>query len=66
MNRVDELEHAVRTLSPKELADFRDWFSNFDAEIWEAEIEADARSGKLDFLINEARDDIREGRTEEL
>ena len=26
---------------------FRDWFARFDAELWDQQIEADAKSGKV-------------------
>jgi hypothetical protein len=37
----------VQSLSGEELKAFRDWFADFDAEVWDAEIEADSKNGKL-------------------
>ena len=34
-NIVEEIERAVRKLSPEELAAFRAWFAEFDAEVWD-------------------------------
>jgi hypothetical protein len=38
----------------------------FDAQIWDAQIEADAQAGKLDGLINEALADYKAGKAREL
>jgi hypothetical protein len=59
---VQQLEQAVRQLSPEELASFRIWFAQFDAEVWDRQIEADVLAGRLDQLADEALQDLREGR----
>ena len=38
MNRVENIESQVKSLSPEELKGFRDWFARFDAEVWDAQI----------------------------
>ncbi len=50
MSTVEDIEKAVTNLSPDELARFRRWFEEFDAARFDAKIERDARSGKLDRL----------------
>ena len=52
--------------SPEELAKLRDWFAEYDAEVWDRQMEADAKSGKLDRLAERALRDFAEGRTKEL
>jgi hypothetical protein len=54
MGAVEKLELLVKSLSPEELAKFREWFAEFDAQIWDRQIEADAAAGKLDRLIDES------------
>ena len=54
MGRVETIEKAVRKLSDEELATFREWFAQFDAEAWDRELEADIASGKLDALVKQA------------
>jgi hypothetical protein len=63
---VSEIEKAVAELSPEELARFREWFEEFDAQAWDEQIEADAKSGKLDSLADQARRDYRAGKAKEL
>ncbi len=65
-NRLVELETAVEHLSEQEYDEFRRWFLERDWETWDRDIEADAAAGKLDFLIQEARDAKRTGRLRNL
>jgi hypothetical protein len=63
---VQELQSAVSQLSTDELARFRKWFDEFDAELWDRQFEEDAKSGKLDRLANQAIADFRAGKCKEL
>ena len=66
MGNVKTIEKAVESLPPSELAEFRRWFAEFDAAVWDKQIEQDAASGKLDGLAAEALADYRAGPTREL
>lgn len=55
MSKVNDLERQVQSLSADELAAFRQWFAEFDADVWDRQLEADAKSGKLDSLAERAR-----------
>jgi hypothetical protein len=63
MSRVERIEGQVKSLSIEELKDFRDWFARFDAEVWDAQIEADATNGKLQSLAERALRDHESGRS---
>ena len=63
---IQEIEQAITELSEKELAHFREWFEEFDAEAWDDQIERDAKSGKLDKLADKAIRDFRAGKAKEL
>lgn len=65
MSTIAEIENAVRQLPAADLAAFRTWFAEFDAENWDREFESDVKSGKLDWLRDEALRDLREGRCTE-
>ena len=58
MSTVKDIEEAVLTLSTTELAAFREWFAEFDAEAWDRQIERDAAAGRLDALADEAIADL--------
>lgn len=66
MTTIQEIEEAVVRLSQDDLACFSDWFSQFSASVWDARIDADARSGKLDPLADAALKSLEEGRCTEL
>jgi hypothetical protein len=61
MSDVKAIESAVRSLPPKELAEFRRWFAEYDSAAWDAQIEQDLAGGKLNSLVSEAQADFASG-----
>jgi hypothetical protein len=57
---------AVRKLPKRELARFRQWFAEYDAAQWDAELERDVASGQLAKFEREALRDLKAGRTTDL
>ena len=66
MTTTEDIEKAVEQLAPRELARFRAWFEAFDAERFDAAIERDIKSGKLDGFAEEALAAHRAGKSREL
>ena len=66
MSKVKEIETVIESLSEEEYARLRQWFSERDWEKWDRQIEADAESGKLNFLIKEALDEKAKRKLKEL
>ena len=66
MSPVEDIERAVRQLEPEDLATFRHWFGEFDAEVWDRQIEEDITAGRLDALADQALRDRHEGHCTEL
>jgi hypothetical protein len=66
MSEIEQLERTVSNLSPGDLAQFRAWFLEFDARVWDQQIESDLKAGKLDKLMAEARTEHQEGKTRPL
>lgn len=66
MSKIADLERQVAELSEEELAQFRKWFAEFDADAWDRQLETDIESGKLDALADEALQDHAAGRTTKL
>lgn len=66
MTDVEKLEREVAALAEPELAEFRRWFAAFDATVWDAQLEADAESGALDRLADEAITEHLAGRSRPL
>ena len=66
MSEVEKLAERIEKLSPEELKKFRAWFAGFDARLWDVQIDADAKAGKLDALATEALAEYKAGKTREL
>ncbi|MGH8936229.1 MAG: hypothetical protein ACRDXD_08220 [Acidimicrobiia bacterium] len=66
MSRVENVEKAVQGLSPEELAEFRDWFADYDWAVWDQQLERDVKAGKLEALADEALEEHASGDTEPL
>jgi hypothetical protein len=66
MSKIEQIKGAVKELTAEELSAFRAWFSEFDADAWDRQFEADVKSGKLDALAERALRDHSSGRSNEL
>jgi len=66
MSRTEQIVEQVKSLSADELKDFRDWFARYDADVWDQQIEVDAKNGKLISLSERAVNDHEAGRSTEL
>ncbi len=66
MAKIERIEQEIKSLSQEELAEFREWFYEYDSEEWDRRIEADLRNGKLDKLASEAVESHRLGETRKL
>jgi hypothetical protein len=66
MRKVEQIEQQIRELTAGEFSELRDWVLDQDWIAWDAQIQADARSGKLDQVIAEAEADYKAGRTRPL
>ena len=66
MQAVKELQSAGSQLSAEELARFRAWFDEFDADVWDGQFEEHAKSGKLDQIANRAIANFRAGKHKQL
>ena len=66
MSTVQDIENAIRELSPEDLTALRTWFAAFDAEQWDQQFEEDVAAGRLEYLAQEAIQDVQEGRCTDL
>jgi hypothetical protein len=51
---VEELESAIARLPPEQFARLATWFADYQAEVWDRQIEDDLRAGRLDVVIQRA------------
>ncbi|PZV39206.1 hypothetical protein [Mesorhizobium kowhaii] len=66
MTKLEQIEKSVAALSPEELKAFASWFEALQADMWDRQIEAEAKSGRFDKLAEQALADHRAGRTRAL
>ena len=66
MSNLEELEHRIQNLPTNELAKFREWFIEFDHLLWDKQLEADSKAGKLHGLVSEALVDYQAGKAREI
>lgn len=66
MSEVEQIESRIKNLSPEELAKLHAWFAEFDAEVWDRQIEADAKAGKLNRLIEQSLAEYHAGKSRPL
>ncbi len=66
MTTVEVVENEIEKLSPAELSEFRLWFAEYDSDVWDMQIEADAASGKLDAFAEEAIAEYKSGKVLEI
>jgi hypothetical protein len=66
MSTVAEIESAIKNLRPQEIYKVGDLVDELREELWDQQIDADAKAGHLDKLAEKALEDYRAGRTKPL
>jgi hypothetical protein len=61
MGRVEEIESAIDGLTPEEYRRIAQWFLVRDQERWDAQLDSDSSTGKLDSLFDEAENESADG-----
>jgi ribosomal protein L29 len=66
MTKLEKIEQDISALDPMDVRKLADWLDEYKAELWDRQMETDAKAGKLDKLIAEARREIAEGKVRPL
>jgi len=66
MRSVEEIEAEIAKLKPAEVRQVAKWLAEYEAELWDKQIEEDAAAGKLDKFVQEALEEYRQGKTRPL
>jgi len=66
MSTVAEIESAIKNLKPQEIYKVGNLVDELREELWDRQIDADAKAGRLDKLAEKALEDYRAGRTKPL
>ena len=57
MQTVEEIQHAIESLSEDDFERIRRWISEADWDDWDRQMAKDIEAGKLDFLVAEAMEE---------
>lgn len=63
---IKEIESAIARLPPSELAELAKWFEEFQAQVWDEQLESDLKAGRLESLLKQAEQDFEQGQCEPL
>jgi len=66
MKTFEDVKAEIEALPHREYMKLVHWFAERDADAWDEEIARDAANGKLDFLIEEALAEKKEGKLHEI
>ena len=66
MTKLEKIEQDIASLIPGEVAKLARWFAEFQADVWDKQIEVDAKSGRLGSLAEEALASHHAGKTRPL
>lgn len=63
---VKDIEQAITQLPPSEVAELAAWFDEFESQLWDEQIERDAKAGRFDTMIDQAKAEYEAGRSKPL
>ena len=63
---LEDMEVAIRNLSPKELDELMAWFEEYYAQVWDKQIDEDVNSGRLDNLLADVDKEYNSGLSKSL
>ncbi len=66
MTKLEKIEHDISSLPANEVHKLADWLAEFCAKLWDEQIEADVKAGKLDKFVSEAKAEITAGKVRPL
>lgn len=61
MTKLEKIEQDIAALSDEYVAKLADWLDEYRAELWDRQIEEDAKAGRLDRLADQALAEHRAG-----
>ena len=61
MSNIETIKLAIEALPESDYIELRQWLNEKDWDKWDKQIEADSKSGKLDFLIADAMKEKEKG-----
>lgn len=66
MSKLDEIQIMIHSLDKQEIARLREWFDEFEGDMWDRDFESDAKEKKLAKQVEAAKKQSSEGNSEEV
>jgi hypothetical protein len=66
MTKLEKIEQDIASLESADLRKLSDWLAEYQADLWDKQIEEDSKAGKLDKLFAEAKAEIAAGKVRPL
>ncbi len=66
MTKLEQFKEFVSSLDPKDVRKLTEWMDEYNAELWDRQIEADAKAGKFDNMAERALANHKAGKTKAL
>ena len=63
---VKEIENAITQLSTEDVTELSAWFADYQAKLWDDQIERDLDEGRLDALLEEVDAEYEAGKAQPL
>lgn len=62
MTKLEKIEQEIASLDPTDVRKLAEWLAAYQADLWDRQIEEDAKSGRLDKFTETARIEIASGK----
>jgi hypothetical protein len=66
MTKLEQFKEFVAALDPKDVRKLTEWIDAYNADLWDQQIEADAKAGKFDAMAERALANHMAGKTRPL
>ena len=66
MTKLEKIEQDIASLGPSDVAKLAEWLAEYQTDLWDRQIEADAKAGRLDKLVENAKAELAAGKVREL
>lgn len=66
MTKLEKIEQDIASLDPADFRKLAEWLDAYQSDLWDRQIESDAKAGKLDRLAEQALADHKAGLTKPL
>ena len=62
MTKLEKIEQEIASLDPTDVRKLAEWLAAYQADLWDRQIEEDAKSGRLDEFVETANAEIASGK----